>query len=375
MKKRFGIILSTFILTVMSLNTFGAEGVIKDGRTLVPVRGVFESLGFTVNWDSSTNKASISDGTHEVSVIKGLSYFKADGKEIYPDVPQQIINGSLYLPLRAIGDAVGANTSWDSENKMAHINYNGKNVYIKCATENTTQQQTSNSETKQTMQSNETGIIINHTSYSGKNSTIMLPLTILKNFGFQNYDSFGTSFRDSNYTIECLGIKGMCKITDNQNKVFKHIMGVYYNGAYCAELGDLCRYINANYSWDENKQVAHISYGNKDMYIKFYEKFDLSQPYGYNVPSLINVDAYAFPIAILGSSKTGFKYYYKDFYEYLDVYFDYISVLQRSGFSVINSGDDTRNLKYVLKKGNIEVKIEGEKISDGNTIYISIDKK
>ena len=112
-------------------SAFGAEGVIKDGRTLVPVRGVFESLGFTVNWDSATNKASISDGVHEVSVIKGLNYFKADGKEIYPDVPQQIINGSFYLPLRAIGDAVGANTSWDNENKMAHISYNGKDVYVK----------------------------------------------------------------------------------------------------------------------------------------------------------------------------------------------------------------------------------------------------
>ncbi|MBR6400288.1 MAG: copper amine oxidase N-terminal domain-containing protein [Firmicutes bacterium] len=97
----------------------------------MPVRGVFESLGFTVNWDSATNKASISDGVHEVSVIKGLNYFKADGKEIYPDVPQQIINGSFYLPLRAIGDAVGANTSWDNENKMAHISYNGKDVYVK----------------------------------------------------------------------------------------------------------------------------------------------------------------------------------------------------------------------------------------------------
>ncbi len=120
------------ISSTITSSTANAEGVIKDGRTLVPVRGVFESLGFSVNWDSATNKASISDSKHEVAIYKNASYFYADSKEYHPDVPAQIIDGSMYLPLRSIGEAVGADISWDAETKTAKIGYEGKIVNVKC---------------------------------------------------------------------------------------------------------------------------------------------------------------------------------------------------------------------------------------------------
>ena len=132
MEKKWTLLLGIGIAMLTAVSAFGADGVIKDGRTLVPVRGVFESLGFTVNWDSATNKASISDGAHEVSVIKGMRYFKADGKEVYPDVPQQVINGHFYLPLKAIGDCIGAKTTWDSNKKIAVISYNEKTARVYC---------------------------------------------------------------------------------------------------------------------------------------------------------------------------------------------------------------------------------------------------
>lgn len=36
----------------------------------------------------------------------------------------------MYLPLRAIADSIGANTSWNAANKIAHISYNGKDSYV-----------------------------------------------------------------------------------------------------------------------------------------------------------------------------------------------------------------------------------------------------
>ena len=38
----------------MSLSTFGATGTIVNGKTMVPVRGVFEQLGFQVYWEGSS---------------------------------------------------------------------------------------------------------------------------------------------------------------------------------------------------------------------------------------------------------------------------------------------------------------------------------
>ena len=132
MKKFLAAILGTITVFATSISVFAEDGIIKNGRTLVPVRGVFESLGFTVDWDAAANKAVISDGIHDVSLIKDMKWFRADGQDIFPDVPQQLIDGKFYLPLRAIGDAIGAETSWDDFSKTAHISYNGNDVYVKC---------------------------------------------------------------------------------------------------------------------------------------------------------------------------------------------------------------------------------------------------
>ena len=112
-----------------------ASGKIIDGRTLVPVRGVFEELGFNVDWDAETATATISDADHNISITKGVTYFYADGETVVPDVPQQIIDGSFYLPLRAVGDSVGADVSWDGETKTAHISYKGSDSYVNCGVE------------------------------------------------------------------------------------------------------------------------------------------------------------------------------------------------------------------------------------------------
>ncbi|MBQ6555181.1 MAG: copper amine oxidase N-terminal domain-containing protein [Firmicutes bacterium] len=132
MKKIIGFLLLCVFVMCAALNATAAQGVIKDGRTLVPVRGVFEELGFTVEWDGAVGKATLTDENHAVSIIKGQNYIKVDGKQIYPDVPQQVIDNGLYLPVKAIADAIGADTSWNSEKKLVHISYNGKDSYISC---------------------------------------------------------------------------------------------------------------------------------------------------------------------------------------------------------------------------------------------------
>lgn len=143
MKKIVSLFMGALIAVSTSISTFGAVGTIYNGKTMVPVRGVFEELGFTVTWDSASATAVISDSNYTIQVPKGKTYFMVNGQSIKPDVPQQVINGSLYLPLRAIGDSVGAATSWDSGNKMAHINYNGKDSYVKCGNASNSSKSTS----------------------------------------------------------------------------------------------------------------------------------------------------------------------------------------------------------------------------------------
>jgi hypothetical protein len=106
--------------------------VTKDGRVLVPVRGVFELLVpegsnkdeiFKVTWDSKTSTATIKNKWYTVKIQSGKKSFTSNGKSITPDVPPQIINGRLMLPIRAVAESVDAQVEWDGADKTVKIYY------------------------------------------------------------------------------------------------------------------------------------------------------------------------------------------------------------------------------------------------------------
>lgn len=100
------------------------DGVIADGRTMVPVRGVFEKIGYSVDWNSDTKTATLTKGSNTVEMTDGNTYFTCNGTQITPDIPQQIIDGRFMLPLRAVGEAINADVDWDNETKTAAITLN-----------------------------------------------------------------------------------------------------------------------------------------------------------------------------------------------------------------------------------------------------------
>lgn len=107
-------------------NEVADKGVIIEGRTMVPVRGVFEYMGYDVSWDSNTKTATLTNTkkSSTITLTNGESTFKVNDKVVTPDVPQQIVNGRFMLPLRAVGEAVDAKIGWLNESKIATINEN-----------------------------------------------------------------------------------------------------------------------------------------------------------------------------------------------------------------------------------------------------------
>lgn len=98
-------------------------GIILDSRTMVGVRGVFEELGYTAEWDANTKTATLTNDADGVviTLTNGNSGFTVNDKTITPDVPQQIVNDRFVLPLRAVGEAIGAEVEWDNASKTAYI--------------------------------------------------------------------------------------------------------------------------------------------------------------------------------------------------------------------------------------------------------------
>jgi len=103
--------------------SFDVPPMIVDGRTLVPLRVIFEALGMTVEWDDNWISAD-SAGT-SISLNIGNPQMTVHGelgtKTIELDVPPRIINGRTMVPLRAIAEATGANVEWDATTRTVRI--------------------------------------------------------------------------------------------------------------------------------------------------------------------------------------------------------------------------------------------------------------
>ena len=100
-----------------------AKGVIVDGRTLVPVRGIFEELGYFVVYNAETKTAFLNSLGSTIKMTYGNEYFTVNDQNITPDVPQTIIEGRFMLPLRAIESVEFVGIKWDGETKTASITH------------------------------------------------------------------------------------------------------------------------------------------------------------------------------------------------------------------------------------------------------------
>jgi len=100
--------------------------VIKNSRTLLPIRAVAEALGAQVNWNEVERKITItSTGTRiEMWIGKNLAY--TNGKQVLIDpqnknVVPEIINGRTMVPVRFVAESLGATVIWDEKTKTITI--------------------------------------------------------------------------------------------------------------------------------------------------------------------------------------------------------------------------------------------------------------
>ncbi len=100
--------------------------VMKDGRVLVPLRGIFEALGANVKWDSATrsvvaNTKEGEPGNTNLVLPVDSKTAKINNTEIVLEVPATIIDGTTMVPLRFVGETLGAKVKWDGEYKTVRV--------------------------------------------------------------------------------------------------------------------------------------------------------------------------------------------------------------------------------------------------------------
>jgi len=97
--------------------------VIIDGRTLVPVTDVFRALGFESSWDGETRQTTLTTDDHRIVITIDSDTFFVGGAPQTLDVPAQIINGRNMLPIRAVLESVGKEIDWDGASQVVLITY------------------------------------------------------------------------------------------------------------------------------------------------------------------------------------------------------------------------------------------------------------
>lgn len=104
------------------LNTDTPPTII-DGRTLVPVRAIFEALGASVEWDAAARTATgTCAGTTVVMQIDNqTAYVNGEAKTL--DVPAQLVNGRTMVPARFISEALGYDVTWYQPAQTAAVAY------------------------------------------------------------------------------------------------------------------------------------------------------------------------------------------------------------------------------------------------------------
>lgn len=102
--------------------TFDQEPIIKDGRTLVPLRKIFEALNATVTWNAKDSSVKVSKGDIKIEFMIGNKKMKVGEKEITLDVEAQLINERTLVPLRAISEAMELTVDWNGTTKIVNIN-------------------------------------------------------------------------------------------------------------------------------------------------------------------------------------------------------------------------------------------------------------
>jgi hypothetical protein len=120
---------STFTVNGIS-NTLDSPPVIKNSRTLLPIRAIIESLGGTVGWDATAKKVTINLGNNTIELWIGKNTAKVNGVNTPIDstnnkVVPEIINSRTMLPLRFVTENLGATVNWDGTTQTITITYPG----------------------------------------------------------------------------------------------------------------------------------------------------------------------------------------------------------------------------------------------------------
>ncbi|WP_102348046.1 copper amine oxidase N-terminal domain-containing protein [Bacillus sp. Marseille-P3661] len=112
-----------------SVLNFDVPPVVKNGRTLVPLRAIFESLGASVKWDTEAQTITALRLGRTISLTANSNIAMVNGLENkFLDVPAIIYKDRTLVPLRFSGEVFDGTVDWDETTKTITIEVPEENI-------------------------------------------------------------------------------------------------------------------------------------------------------------------------------------------------------------------------------------------------------
>lgn len=113
-----------------AVQTYDQPPVITGERTLVPMRGIFEALGANVSWDQETQTVTATRGDTVIRLTIGSPTAYKNGVAIVLEQPPRLIKNRSMVPVRFVGEALGAKVDWDGSTRTVIITGGGNVIRI-----------------------------------------------------------------------------------------------------------------------------------------------------------------------------------------------------------------------------------------------------
>lgn len=93
---------------------FDTLPIIENGRSLVPLRKIFEILGAEVLWHGDTKQIKATKGQNVIILQLGSKTAYVNNKAVTLDVPPRIVGNRTLVPLRFVSEALGSKVDYDN---------------------------------------------------------------------------------------------------------------------------------------------------------------------------------------------------------------------------------------------------------------------
>lgn len=101
-----------------------------NGRTMVPVRKIFEELGMTVDWYNESQKIVAYKNGIVLEFVIDTPTICINAVELETDIGARIVDGRTLVPVRIVSEYAGADVYWDENTNTVYINSNDSIKYL-----------------------------------------------------------------------------------------------------------------------------------------------------------------------------------------------------------------------------------------------------